>query len=253
MDDNTQKTLYDQLLSLINVVIKPGSALLKTPVEVKPLSAADAIGSPGDWDYPLLRGKEVLLQARLKNSPGQAFTSTPTDFAGTPEEAFALDLSANKNRAIFIAVLNALLHELGLIEKTVHCRNEEPVKCGMQIAAELERRYGRVRLGIAGYQPALINACADQFGAEMVFVTDLGADNLGKTISGIEIRDAVKKTPDLIDNSDLLLVTGSVFVNNTAEPFIEAQKSSKPVVFYGTTAVGAARLMGLTHLCPLAH
>ncbi len=246
------KPLYDQLLSLIDVVIKPGCALLKTSVEVKPLSSTEAIGNPGDWDYPLLRGKEVLLQARFKDSLGQAFTATPTDFAGTPEEAFALDLSTTENRAIFIAVLNALLRELGLVEKTVHCRNEEPVECGKQIAAELERRYGRVRPGIAGCQPALINTCANHFGAETVHITDLCKDNLGKTISGIEIWDAVEKTSDLIENSDLLLVTGSVFVNGTAEPFIEAQKGGKPLVFYGTTAVGAARLLGLNHLCPLA-
>jgi len=40
-----------------------------------PLSPRDAIGDPGRDDFPILRGREVLMQAVYKGAAGQAFTS----------------------------------------------------------------------------------------------------------------------------------------------------------------------------------
>lgn len=226
--------------------------LLKTPVSVKTLTSFEAIGEPGDWDYPLLRGKEILLQASFRNSLGQAFTGTPTPFEGTLEEAFALDLNTRGNRAIIIAVLNALLRDRNLISKTVHCRNSDPEACGKQIAPVLKDKHNPQKIGIAGYQPALVSSLIDYFGSEKINVTDLSADNLNKIIKGVTITDGITETAKLIEESDLLLVTGSVFANNTAEPFYQASLKDKPVYFFGTTVAGIAHILKLKHICPLA-
>jgi uncharacterized protein (DUF4213/DUF364 family) len=228
-------------------------ALLNSPVEVKSLTAVEAIGNPGGWDYPLLRGKEVLLQATFINSIGQAFTGVPKTFHGTLDDVFNLNLEQIENRAILVATINALLRNCGLIEKTVHCRDNEPAECGLQIAAHLYQEYGPVRVGLAGYQPAFIKALTEIFDAKNVCVTDLSAENVGKIFSGTEIWDGMTRTEELIAESDLILVTGSVFVNNTMGPFLAAVKAGKQLYFYGTTVTGLAYLHNLPHICLLGH
>lgn len=248
------ETTKDAIRFKLKDIIKDGQTLLKTPVEVKPLSPGDAIGYPGNekYDYPLLRKKEVLLQATFGNSIGQAFTGVPTSFNGSLEDVLLLDMFAIRDLAIFVAVLNAVLRDCGLIEKTVHCRNKEPVECGRQIAERFRKQYNRAKIGLVGYQPAFIEAFVDQFGRKNVKVTDLNPSNTGKTYSGVEIWDGIKKENEMISTSDLLLVTGSVFVNGTEEPFLEAAEKGKVVYFYGTTITGLAYLLDLPHVCPLS-
>jgi hypothetical protein len=48
-----------------------------------PLSSREAIGELDRDDFPLLRGKEVLMQAVYRGSAGQAFTSVSGSFKGT--------------------------------------------------------------------------------------------------------------------------------------------------------------------------
>ena len=249
MSKQTLAVLQDKLQEQLDDF--PG--LLKIPVEVKPLTTVEAIGDPGKWDYPLLRESEVLIQASFRTGLGQAFTGVPRAFNGTLEDVFKLDLNEIGNRAILVAAINAVLREHGLIEKTIHCRDNEPVECGQQIAAQLHRQYGRVRVGIAGYQPAFIKAFTDLFGEKNLNVTDLSAKSIGTIFSGVEIWDGMTRTGQLIAESDLILVTGSVLINDTAEPFLAAQKAGKPLYFYGTTITGPAYLLNLPHICLLGH
>ena len=243
------KQITDLLLETLPEKVGDYPSLLKNPIDVKPLTPIEAIGDPGEWDYPLLRGKEVLLQASFKNSFGQAFTGVPKSFYGTLEEVFALNLNDISNRAIFIAAINAVLRSHSLIENTVHCRDSEPVECGRQIAARLHKKYGQVKVGIAGYQPAFIKAFTATFGDKEVRVTDLSAENVDKTFSGAQIWDGISRTDELIAKSDLILVTGSVFVNGTEGPFLTALEGGKELYFYGTTVSGPAYLLDLPHIC----
>lgn len=244
-------TIMDKLLTAVQQLTADKKELLDLPVEVNCLTPVEAIGFPGDRDYPLLRGKEILLQARFRKSPGQAFTGSPASYQGRLGDVIELDLEKPENRAIFIASLNALLRDQGLIKKTVHCHNGDPEECGRQIAIYLKQEHNPKKVGIAGYQPALISACIDFFGPDRVKVTDLGADNLGKIFRDVEIWDGMTQTDKLIAECDILLVTGSVFANNTAEPFYRAAENGKPLYFFGTTVTGIAHLLGLAHLCPM--
>lgn len=250
MDDALKETMYFKFKDLI----KDGPTLLKTPVEVKPLSPGEAIGYPGNekYDYPLLRKKEVLLQAKFGNSIGQAFTGVPTSFNGTLEDVLRLDMYAIRDMAIFTAVFNAVLRDRCLIKNTIHCRNNEPVECGQQIAGNFFKEFGRVKVGIVGYQPAFIEAFSNRFGSENIKATDLNPSNTGKIFSGVEILDGIKHGDEMISSSELLLVSGSVFVNGTEEPFLEAASKGKPVYYYGTTVTALAYLLDLPHVCPLS-
>ncbi len=243
--------IMTELKNAVWEIIEEDRTALDLPVEVKTLSPLEAIGSPGDWDFPLLRGREILLQATFRKSSGQAFTSNPTPYQGTLAEVMNLDLDCLENRAIFIAALNAFLRDRGLIKNTIHCRNQDPEECGIQIAGYLKTKHNPSRIGVAGYQPALISSLCKTFNPDQIEVTDLNADNLGKEYQGIKIKDGIKDTAALIENSDLLLVTGSVFANDTAEPFYKAVLDHKPVYFFGTTVSGIAKILNLPHLCPL--
>lgn len=238
------------LQSAMRQITDNNEALLNTSVEVKTLSPNEAIGSPGIWDYPLLRGKEILLQATFRDSRGQAFTGSPTPFNGKLRNILELDLDSIENRAIFIATFNALLRDQKLIDKTVHCRNSDPEECGRDISDYLKRKYKPKSIGVAGYQPALISALIDVFGPENVNVTDLSAENLNRSFKGTTIMDGLTGTEKLIAENNILLVTGSVFVNNTAEPFYNAVLNSKPVYFFGTSVTGIAHALDLPHICP---
>lgn len=66
------------------------------------------------------------MQATLHGAPGQAYTDMPGNYTGTLAEVLALPLVNNFQRAAFIASLNAVLRYLGLVNKTVHCRDKEP-------------------------------------------------------------------------------------------------------------------------------
>jgi hypothetical protein len=41
----------------------------------RPLSVSEAIGDTGREDFPIIRGKEVLMQAVYRGAIGQAFTA----------------------------------------------------------------------------------------------------------------------------------------------------------------------------------
>ncbi len=55
----------------------------KVEIKMKPLKPEEAIGYPQRNDFPLLQGKEVLIQAEFKGVKGQAYTDEPFVFSGT--------------------------------------------------------------------------------------------------------------------------------------------------------------------------
>ncbi|MEN8148514.1 MAG: hypothetical protein ABFS86_01755, partial [Planctomycetota bacterium] len=95
-------------------------------VLAKPLTPEEAIGTPGRRDFPILVGKERVVEARVGEGRGHAFTDTPREFLGPLSEAIDLPFDGNGNRAIYLAALNATLRHLDRVEGTVHCRDDDP-------------------------------------------------------------------------------------------------------------------------------
>lgn len=94
-------------------------------VRCKALSVEEAIGNPEDRDYPIVKGREKMMEATFKGARGQVFTDTYGDADYTVEDLLELTLDTNRRRADFIASLNAIYRHLGLCDKTVHCRKSE--------------------------------------------------------------------------------------------------------------------------------
>lgn len=109
-------------------------------VTVKPLTAQEAIGEPGRRDFPIIEGKERVIEAQFRSAKGHAFTDSPGEFVGKLEQILDFPLTTNKNRAVFVATLNAVLRHLDLCEKTVHCKDEESVKCARKIASHIAKK-----------------------------------------------------------------------------------------------------------------
>ena len=95
-----------------NIVEKEDIADKKISIVARPLSPEEAIGRTGRKDYPLITGKERLIEARYRGSIGHAFTDMPGDCSSTIEEILALELTDNAKRAFFIASLNAVYNHL---------------------------------------------------------------------------------------------------------------------------------------------
>jgi len=244
----TDSSNYKILKDKFKIFLEPIAGWQNLPVMAGPLTTVQAIGRPETSDYPLLRGKEVLLEAAVLDGRGQAFTNSPVTFAGSLQEVMNFDLDSNSQRAIFIATVNAALNHLGVANATVHCKDSEPDQCGPEMARTIKKKYGLVPVGIVGYQPSIIAGCVQELGKGLIRVTDMDTKNLGMSRFGIEIWDGVTRTDELIAKSDILLITGTTFVNGTAFDLL-AKAAGKPVYFYGTTVAGAAALMGYRRLC----
>lgn len=226
-------------------------------VKMRPLSAEEAIGKPKRDDYPLLLGKEVLVEARFNEAKGQVFTDEPSDFSGTVRDVLSLKLDTNRNRAILVATINAVLRYLNMTEKTVHCRNEEPELCSKEMADRLFNRYGEdLTIGLIGLQPSIAADIIKRFSPKNIQIADLDKKNIGRSFDGVIIKDGRKYQDEVVAGNFLALSTGSTIVNGTIDRILEVSKQSnknRVVIFFGTTIAGVADLMNLKRLCFQAH
>ena len=223
-------------------------------VTIGTLSARQAIGSPKRRDFALLQGQEVMIEARFQDRCGQAFTDSPHSFDGSLNDVLGLNLDTNTHRAIFIATLNAVLAHLGLVTRTRHCHDEEPEQCASEMAQHILADAGKVKIGLIGLQPAILENLVLNFGADNVRCTDLNVNNIGATKYGAEIWAGGEDTAKLINWCDLVLATSSTIVNNTFDEIRgKAASQGKRLITFGVTGTGAAALLGLEILCFQSH
>jgi uncharacterized protein (DUF4213/DUF364 family) len=220
-------------------------------VSVKTLSPEEAIGNPKRRGFPIVEGKERVIEAEIMGYKAQAFTDSPKEFSGTIGEVLALPLDTNDERAIFIGTLNAVLKYRGRIDATLHCKDEEPEQCAHEITAYIRCKHGMINIGLIGLNPAIAESLVHTFGAGHVNITDLNRDNIGKTKYGVTVRDGRTETESMVKISDLILMTGTTMVNNTFNNIYGLiEKYKKEYLIYGVTASGIKELLDLQGICP---
>jgi len=222
--------------------------LMSSKVEVvsaRTLTPQEVIGKPERGDFPLLKGKEVMLQADFKGSLGQAFTDMPGNYSGSLREILAMPLDNNFKRAVFIATLNAVLRHLNYISKTVHCKDKEPGECAAHLVDYIKGRFGQPRIAFIGMQPEMVEALSTHF---KIRVADLDPDNIGRKKCGVIIED-ISLTKEILSWADLIVATGTTVVNNTLPSLL----IKKPIIFYGVTIAGVAYLKGYEQYCFCGH
>lgn len=214
-------------------------------ISARTLTVKEAIGEPERNDYPLMRGKEFMVEASFRGARGQAFTDMPGNYEGSLGEVLSSDLADNFQRAVFVASLNAVMRYGDLISETVHCRDAEPGLCAQQLVAYVKGFYQNPKIALIGYQPAMADSLSKAFPLRIV---DMDEDNIGKERAGV-IVDTPAATPEVISWCDVILSTGSTVVNGTMGGFL----NEKPVIFYGVTVAGIAALCGFKRYCPFGH
>jgi len=237
-------TIYDTLRNALEEkVISHNLVNEFINIKCKALSAREAIGSPEHNDYPIIKGKEVMVEADFLQAKGQGFTDAFENRAYRIKDLISMDLSTNRKRASFIAGLNAVYRYLGLTDKTIHCKDSEPVLCAKRLPDIIPENS---KVLLIGHQPRFLEILASYYHVRAV---DLDDDNIGKQFFDITIEPE-KNTPDAINWCDMIFATGSTIVNNTISNFINADK---PAVFYGVTISAPAKILNLTTFCEYGH
>lgn len=216
-------------------------------VTCRALTPQEAIGETKRKDFPIITGKDVMIQAEYRHSRGQAFTDSPASFCGTLSEILQMDLVHNSHeRGIFIATLNAVMKSVGLCSGTVHCRKDGPEQCAQDMLAFLRREYPHVkRIALIGYQPSLLEMLEKS--EYNVRVLDLDPVNVGKMRYGVLVEDGSLAQNEVIHSyADLILCTGSTLCNGTIVDYMDLNVD---VLFFGITLAGSAELLGLKRVC----
>jgi uncharacterized protein (DUF4213/DUF364 family) len=254
MNDQSNKGILETSKVKLNQIAQQDNLLeLEVSVKVKALTAQEAIGQPQRQDFPIIEGKEVIIEADILGSKGHSFTDSPMPFRGRLEEILNLPLTTNANRALYVASLNALIRHLYPEEKTLHCRDDEPEKCGKEIASHILKTWGMVRVGQIGLNPAIAEALVETFGSQNVKITDLNNQNIGQLKYDVMIWDAREMTEPLIEQSDVVLLTGTTLVNGTFDDIMNSIiNHTKDYLIYGVTCAGVCKLIQLNRICPYA-
>ena len=234
--------VYDELQEKFRKLAEEKRLLNKEiNIETHVLSPTEAIGKPERRDFPLLKGKEFLMQATFLGVKGQAYTDAPSEFKGPLREVVDLKLDDPWKIALFIAALNAVMRHLNPDLATVHCKNQEPEECAREIRLFMEKR-SPASVGIIGLQPAILEAMVSLIGPDKVRCIDRDEETRGLTKYGVPSEWGDEKgLENLFQGSDLILATGSSIANGSLPEILACgRRHEKPVFFYGTTIAGAA-------------
>lgn len=241
----TEKELYTFIKDAFKKILEAEN-MFEDDIQIisKALTPEEAIGITKRKDYPILTGKEVMLQAEYKGCLGQAFTDAPSVFKGSLKEVVDMDIYSDyHSRGIFIASLNSVMKFLGKSNCTVHCKAEGPEHCSKDVVEYIKDNYDQPKIAQIGYQPAMLERLSQNF---QVRVLDLSPANVGETRFGVYVENGADAYGDAIDWADLVLCTGSTICNGSIVNFLGLDKE---VLFFGTTLSGAAPLLGVKRLC----
>lgn len=215
----------------------------------KGLSPEEAIGITERKDYPILTGKEVMLQAEYKGSYGQAFTDAPSEFNGSLDDVLKMDIFNDAHaRGLYFAMMNAVLTHLGLTDHTVHCKSAEPAQCAPKYIEWLKQHYIAKKITLVGYQPSLFQTLSNDPDL-FVRCLDLNPDNIGQVRFGVTVEHGFDDYTDATKWADLILCTSSVFANATMDYYMDINKE---VLFFGITGAAPIYLLNLNRHCPLS-
>jgi uncharacterized protein (DUF4213/DUF364 family) len=218
---------------------------------VKTLSPEEAIGQPGRRDFPIVEGVERVIEAEFQGAKAHAFTDAPKEFVGKLRKIIDLPLDSSQERAIFIAAMNAVLKCLNIIQSTIHCRDNEPELCAKELSEHIKNEFDVSKVGLIGLNPAILEALSRSFGSDNIRLTDLNKKNIGEVKYGVEVWDGNSMTGEMAKESDLILLTGTTFVNGTFDRIWEAVRLYREkYLIYGVTSAGICELMSLNRICP---
>ena len=239
-----QMLMHTLQTALADALWENGLEAERVSIQVRGLTPEQAIGHTQRTDFPILTGKEVMLMAEFRGAKGQAFTDAPARFEGSLADILGLDLQTDPHSVgLFVATLNAVMKYLGRADNTVHCKDGGPECCARHMVEWVAQEYGKPKIALVGFQPALIGALSQHFPLKIL---DLNPENIGKVKDGCSVLSGEQDRQAVVDWADLVLCTGSTLCNGTIVDYLGLDKE---VVFFGTTLSGAAPILGLKRAC----
>jgi uncharacterized protein (DUF4213/DUF364 family) len=223
-----------------------GHNLSGTNIDItcRALSSKEAIGTPDHNDYPIVKGREIMIEANFKGAAGQAFTDEFANNSFSVEKLLEIDHESTRNRASFVAGLNAVYRYLQLCDKTIHCRDKEPVECAEHLSKLPDFKGKKILL--VGYQPRFLEYLTRD---NQVRVLDLDPENIGHERFGVVV-ESTPQFAEALNWCEMIFATGSTLVNGTISEVLD---QGKPVVFYGVTISAAATILNLDTFCNCGH
>jgi hypothetical protein len=212
-------------------------------VSARALSPEEAIGNPEHDDYPLIVGRERMMEANVRGGRGQAFTDMYGRWEGPLREIREMRMENNFRRAILVATLNAVMRFAGEITDTVHCKDAGPVECAEELASFVASKGLKAPFALIGYQPRFAETLAE---AGELRIVDMDIQHIGRMRAGVKVH-APEETDEALAGAGCVFVTGTTLVNGTIQRFMGLPV---PTIFYGVTISGAAQLLGLRRFCP---
>jgi len=238
------ETIYNTLRSaLVEEVRRHNLEDQSIQIRCKALTPQEAIGKPGHDDYPISKGKEVMIEALFRQARGQAYTDVFVNKDYKIKDLLQLDWKMQTDRTAFIAGLNAIYRHLDLCDKTIHCRDEEPITCAKNLVNKIAHG---TKVLLIGHQPRFLEVLSSHC---QVRAIDLDESNIGKEVSGVTIQPQ-HKTAEAAKWCDLIFATGSTIVNGTIAHFLNQEK---PVLFYGVPISAPAKILNLQTYCHCGH
>lgn len=245
--------LLSQAKEKLTTILSEGQLSESSTISIKArgITAIEAIGKPKRTDYPIQTGKEVMVEANCGGALGQAFTDAPSDYHGSLTEILDLPLEGSANRALVVAALNAVLRKNNLVDRTVHCKDEEPELCSSDLMSWLQEQIqSHHKIGLIGLQPAMLEKLSATFGPDRLLASDLDPKKIGSKKWGVTILDGEKDNERLMDEADFVLVTGSAIVNGSFNKLYQYMLNlEKPFAAFGNTISGVASLLKVPHVC----
>jgi hypothetical protein len=239
---------YDSIMNRMKCYLEEageGSELLEEVVRIRarPLSTEEVIGDPEHEDYPLVTGRERMMEARVRDARGQAYTDMYGNWEGELREVCRINPINNYRRAILVATLNAVMRFTGDLSDTVHCRDEGPVGCAEELPSFVASEGLEAPYVLVGYQPRFAEVLS---ALGELRIVDMDVQHIGNTRAGTEVVSP-EQADAAIRGSRSAFVTGSTLVNATISRYLDLDI---PTVFYGVTIAGVAELLGLRRYCP---
>jgi uncharacterized protein (DUF4213/DUF364 family) len=235
--------MFEKLMAAFKKTVAE-HGLEKEPLKVRcrALTVDEAIGNPEENDYPIQRGKEKMVQAEFRGHFGQAFSCEISQGDYTIEEVLKLPLKSDWERAVFLSALNAVYAALGITDRTIHCKDQEPIECASKLCELVEP--GK-KVALFGLQPRFLEKLKELGEVRCV---DLDPDLVNEKKGGVLI-EPVEKSEEVMGWCDLALVTGSATVNDSFDFFLNRDK---PVHVFGTTGAATAGILNLPRFCHCA-
>ena len=254
--DNLIRTYLKNLLKArgigLNEVIESHPGTIERWQELKPSLELKVV--PPEWfnlpseEYPIVRGKEVIMECRFRDSKAHVFTSMPYEGKVSLNEVVNSKLSTIPERSVFYCALNAVMRYFGLIKGTIHCRGNTPEICGRSLLQKILSFYGDIPTLLVGYQPGFVNVLAHNLST--LYITDMDPENIGKRVGNVVVLDHTLNE-ELIRSVDLVISTGSSLINSTFWNVLEwVTKYRKRLIVYGVTIAGVSEILKLRRHCP---